>query len=145
VFNHSNNWLRDLVNRLAPPPDFFRPTSSDQPPVAPLHDRAASQAQNRPSARGTEASYRDRLAQSLGGEIEVVTPVGRIDIVTATEIIEVKAATQWKQAFGQIMMYGHYYPQHQKRIHLFGKMSTASLAQVEAHCGSHGVRVTWQP
>jgi len=37
-----------------------------------------------------ESYYRDKLAKSLGGQTEVTIPGGRIDVLTSTEIIEVK-------------------------------------------------------
>jgi hypothetical protein len=61
----------------------------------------------------------DQLNIDLNGEREVVTPCGRIDILTKTEIIEVKKYKGWKAALGQILVYGNFYPQHKKRIHLF--------------------------
>lgn len=44
-----------------------------------------------PPRKGSEAWYRDRLARQLKGKTEVsTTDGGRIDILTATEVIEVK-------------------------------------------------------
>lgn len=59
---------------------------------------------------GTEAWYRDRLAKQLKGRIEVPTEAGRIDILTDTEVIEVKRSNKWKDAIGQVKSYGYYYP-----------------------------------
>lgn len=67
-----------------------------------------------------EKTIRDRLQNQLGGLIEVSTPVGRIDLLTDTEIIEIKPTKTWKAAMGQVLAYGAFYPNHQKRIHLFG-------------------------
>ena len=61
-----------------------------------------------------------RLQTELGGQIEVVTAVGRIDLLTETEIIEVKQVSDWKSALGQILTYAGFFPEHTKRIHLFG-------------------------
>lgn len=101
-----------------------------------------------PSRRHTgvpkpETWYRDRLAKALGGQTEVKTEAGRIDILTPREIIEVKAAPKWKHALGQILVYGYYYPHHQKRIHLIGEFSKADLSKARQQCRRHGVTVTW--
>jgi len=60
-----------------------------------------------------------KLNDKLNGQLEVVTQCGKIDIVTNTEIIEVKEYKLWKHALGQILVYGYYYPNKNKRIHLF--------------------------
>jgi hypothetical protein len=60
-----------------------------------------------------------RLQKELGGQIEIKTENGFIDLLTDTEIIEIKIGCNWKHAVGQILMYSLDYPQHKKRIHLF--------------------------
>lgn len=54
-----------------------------------------------------------------GGEIEVETPFGYIDLLTSTKIIEIKNALQWKHALGQILSYSNFFPSHEKWIYLF--------------------------
>ncbi len=90
-----------------------------------------------------EYQIRDRLHQQLGGLIEVATPAGRIDLLTNTEIIEVKRIGDWKAALGQILVYSAYYPEHQKRLHLFGSAKELKkLADIEAACLEFGIQVT---
>ncbi len=60
-----------------------------------------------------------KLNNKLNGQLEVNTQCGKIDIITDTEIIEVKEYKLWKHALGQILVYGYYYPNKNKRIHLF--------------------------
>ncbi len=52
-------------------------------------------------------------------QLEVPVSCGRIDILTDTEIIEVKEGCSWKGALGQILIYGHFYPDKKMRVHLF--------------------------
>lgn len=52
-----------------------------------------------------EHQIRARLQYQLGGLTEVLTPAGRIDLLTETEIIEVKHLSEWKSAMGQVMAY----------------------------------------
>lgn len=54
-----------------------------------------------------------------GGEIEVETPFGYIDLLTSTKIIEIKNALYWKHALGQILSYSNFFPSHEKWIYLF--------------------------
>lgn len=98
---------------------------------------------NKPSPN-SEACYRDRLAKELNGKTEVNTPVGRIDIVTKTEIIELKNAKHWKSAIGQIKSYGQYYPKHRQRIHLFGELTESKLKQIQSICDLENILLTWQ-
>ena len=75
--------------------------------------------------------------------MEVPVPCGRIDVLTDSEIIEVKEAKGWKGAIGQIISYGIYYPERTKRIHLFGKCSQKTKALISSHCAPLDIRVTF--
>jgi hypothetical protein len=55
----------------------------------------------------------------IGSRIEVKTPSGYIDILTDTEVIEIKKGNAWKDALGQLLAYGEYYPEHIKVVYLF--------------------------
>ncbi len=59
------------------------------------------------------------LQTRLSGEIEVETPFGFIDIMTNDTIIEIKCFKHWKDAIGQILAYGNYFPDKKKSIYLF--------------------------
>jgi DNA-binding MarR family transcriptional regulator len=76
---------------------------------------------NRQDFKAIERKVTESLKAALGGKTEVKTPVGRIDLLTDTEIIEVKNIGEWKGALGQLLIYSLHYPNHKKRIHLFGK------------------------
>ena len=90
-----------------------------------------------------EQQLRDRLHAQLGGLVEVATPAGRIDLLTNSEITEVKAIKDWKAALGQILVYSGFYPKHQKRLHLFGTAKELeALADIEAAVLSFAVKVT---
>jgi|LakMenE01Jun11ns_1017448.scaffolds.fasta_scaffold9660002_2 hypothetical protein len=70
-----------------------------------------------------EKFHQNNLAKMLNGDVEVVTKTGRIDVLTDTEIIEVKDVQAWKSAIGQVLVYQLEFPDRQPRIHLFGKCS----------------------
>jgi hypothetical protein len=91
-----------------------------------------------------ESEYVEKLQSKLRGEREVLTPVGGIDLLTSTEIIEVKQVKQWKCAVGQVLVYSAYYPSHQKRIHLFGSCHESYLGLITNHCSVFGITVTWE-
>jgi len=93
-----------------------------------------------------EQVVRDRLHESLGGMKEVVTAVGRIDLLTDSEVIEVKGSGDWKGALGQVLAYGSFYPTHSKRIHLFSERAIAAeyASQISVTCLELGVVVTFE-
>jgi len=100
------------------------------------------------SRRPPDISEKDvqlSLQASIGGTLEVRTLAGDIDLLTADEIIEVKQVKGWKSALGQVLVYGQYYPSHQKRIHLFGESQESYLLMVRKHCSKFKVVVTHQP
>lgn len=91
-----------------------------------------------------EEEVRAALLKEVGGQPEVITAVGRIDIFNDQEVIEVKRIQDWKQALGQILAYAAFFPEHSKRIHLFGRPDLAKLALAQATCSEFGVTVTFE-
>jgi hypothetical protein len=94
-----------------------------------------------PSSRSLEAQIRDRLHSELGGAIEVQTTHGPVDLLTATELIEIKRIEDWKTGFGQILAKANDYPDHRKRLHLFGN-SKRNLANIKLVCAEFEITVT---
>lgn len=91
-----------------------------------------------------EFQIRARLQSELGGQVEVVTAVGRIDLLTESEVIEIKSIDDWKEALGKILAYAAFFPNHNKRIHLFGKPDLTKLALAQDTCSEFGVAVTFE-
>jgi hypothetical protein len=82
------------------------------------------------------------LAKKLNGRIEVATEVGRIDILVdhgTKYIIEIKEASNWKHAVGQVICYGEYYPDHKKKLVLFGETDRCEL--IRKICSRHNIEV----
>ncbi|CAM9577254.1 unnamed protein product, partial [Ectocarpus sp. 6 AP-2014] len=100
------------------------------------------------SNRVMESSVRDALASSVAGEKEVSTLAGNIDVLSDTEVIEVKYYRQWKHGLGQVLAYQSYYPYLAKRVHLFAqtgdKDTEKYLALARSVCGAHSVNVTFE-
>lgn len=90
-----------------------------------------------------EQQVRDSLKAILGGQSEVMTSCGRIDLLTDREIIEIKQLNNWKEALGQILTYSAFFPTHNKRVHLFGSATALKkLPDIEGACLPFGVLVT---
>ncbi|CAM9812251.1 unnamed protein product, partial [Pylaiella littoralis] len=100
------------------------------------------------SSKTKECSVRDALASSVGGEAEVETPAGNIDVLSDTEVIEVKNYKQWKHGLGQVLAYHTFHPGLAKRLHLFahsGEDGTRKYFDLaKSVCAKHDVRVTFE-
>ncbi len=136
MFTDPFDFLKDVVTKLITPPEFLVPPATE-------FSAKPREPRSQPVIK-SEAWYQSRLAQKLGGQTEVSTPDGRIDILTWNEVIEVKTVKQWKQAMGQVLIYGHHYPFHRKRVHLYGAVLPEQLERIRQQCESHGVSVTWE-
>lgn len=91
-----------------------------------------------------EAQVQADLAACLeGAKTEVSTPVGRIDILTEYEVIEVKRYASWKHALGQAIAYSVFYPQKHPRIHLVGRVNKEERMTIEYVCNKVGVAVSF--
>lgn len=121
--------------------EYFPLTSAEDCLANPLEDTERQFV----GVRGQEYVYSDALAMKLGGKREVSTPAGFIDVLTESQLIEVKAVVCWKHAVGQVLMYGLYYPLHQKRIHLFGSCDPEKLNSISKWVGQAGVVLTHEP
>jgi hypothetical protein len=90
-----------------------------------------------------ERIVRDRLQAQLGGKVEAYTKFGLIDLLTETELIEIKIVNRWKDAIGHILAKSEKYPNHQKRLHLFGHQEPI-LENIEEVCDRLSIRVTFE-
>jgi hypothetical protein len=89
----------------------------------------------------TEKEIQLRLQVELKGEIEVKTEDGYIDLLTDTEIIEIKNGDNWKHGFGQLEVYSTYYKYHTKRLHLF---DIESDLRINKFCKNYNIKVTYE-
>ena len=106
--------------------------------LALLPDWCKIQRKNQP-----ERAVRDRLQSQLGGKVEAYTKFGLIDLLTETELIEIKVVHRWKDAIGHIVAKSEKYPTHQKRLHLFGPQEPI-LENIQDVCDRLSIRVTFE-
>ena len=90
-----------------------------------------------------ERDVRDRLQAQLGGKVEAYTKWGLIDLLTETELIEVKIVHQWKDAIGHIIAKSRAFPTHTKRLHLFGP-DDPRLDHIEEVCAECDIQITFE-
>jgi hypothetical protein len=111
-----------------------RPKQRTTRPARPARSAAA------PTVKERDIS--DLLAKHECGKREVHTPSGYIDVLTDKHVYEVKIASKWKAAMGQVLAYKTYYPRHKPRLYLYGK-PTMSEELIEKQCKRHGIVVVW--
>lgn len=112
--------------------------------VAIEFDRWLSQSKNKAASGISECSIRDCLAEKMQGEIEVPCRAGIVDIITSSEIIEVKKIKHWKAAIGQALVYACEFKELKPRIHLFGKASADYKLMIVEFCSKLSVSVSFE-
>jgi hypothetical protein len=139
-----------MAKAKAPPPAAkakAKPPQAKPPPEAKAPPEAKSQPeapppQAKPRRQPSEKRVRDRIAASIpGSRTEVACSSGFVDIVTPTEIIEVKRASLWKAALGQVLAYGQDFPDKKLRVHLYDH-DPLRFALAARTCETFGVTVT---
>jgi hypothetical protein len=95
------------------------------------------------STRSTEAQILAKMHEKLGGNVEVQTIHGPIDLLTPTELIEIKRIEDWKEGLGQVMVKSPAFPDHTKRLHLFGQ-SDRTLRNIKATCKQFEISVSYE-
>lgn len=152
MFRRRNNIVKKAGERLAPDSKQLRSVfesffsdlvDEEKHPQQDLNSNNTFRA-NKQKYKRNEIYYRDILARSLNGKTEVIVPAGRIDILTNSQIIEVKHVKRWKAALGQIITYGVYYPNHQKRIHLFGVENSTQILLIKEQCQMQNIIATFE-
>jgi hypothetical protein len=86
-----------------------------------------------------EKQIQIKLQKLYGGEIEVDTKYGYIDLLTETKIIEIKKYDRWKYALGQILAYSDEYQEHQKIIYLFNVPKNEDMTHIKKICDKYNV------
>jgi hypothetical protein len=96
-----------------------------------------------PKSRSIEAQIRDKLQAKIGGIAEASCLYGPIDLLTDTELIEVKRIDDWKTGLGQVVAKGVEFPKHQRHLYLFGQ-SKGALRNAKATCKALNITVSFE-
>ncbi|WP_052710505.1 hypothetical protein [Azospirillum thiophilum] len=89
-----------------------------------------------------EAYYRDQEALRIGAKREVRCGSGWCDLLSSSEIVEVKEGRHWRHALGQALAYSTYWPDRRRRIHLFDIDNAVHLAECVRVCAAFDVVVS---
>jgi hypothetical protein len=83
------------------------------------------------------------LQKREGGEREVETPAGFVDLLTDEYVIAIKHAKDWKDG-AKVLIYAIHFPGRKPRVHLFGGYSSNFRSRVEDTFKQLSVTVTWE-
>ena len=92
----------------------------------------------------SEAVVSNKIAGQENGTREVTCRFGRVDVLTATEVIEVKRVADYKGAIGQVICYAREFPSHKPRIHLYGKGTITQYHNAIVAISGEGIRCTME-
>ncbi len=92
-----------------------------------------------------ENELRDKYKALLGGDAEVKTPSGNIDLLTPTMLIELKVARNWKHGVGQLICYGAYYEDHSLHLYLFNHsvLNATKKDEIKRVCARSSITVKY--
>ena len=82
------------------------------------------------------------LASQIRGKMEVKCSVGRVDVLTKAEAIEVKHISKWKEALGQAQCYA-LATGRLPRIHLYTEGESRLCPEKEGVVDQLGVRLSY--
>ena len=87
-----------------------------------------------------EKDIQAKIHKWWGGEREVKVATGIVDLVTDTQIVEVKEASSWKHSFGQILSYAPFFQTKEKVLYLFGTCPN-NLHECYKLCKQNNIRL----
>ncbi|AZL89611.1 KilA-N domain-containing protein [Megavirus baoshan] len=93
------------------------------------------------SNNNKEKIIQKTLQSELGGETEVKTKYGYIDLLTDDKIIEIKSYETWKHALGQILIYSDEYENKNKYVYLFDVPNNIKLNNIKRIFNKYNVSV----
>lgn len=94
--------------------------------------------------KNLEKKVKLRLNEIVNGIVEVPCKAGVADIVTQTQVIEVKKISEWKHAVGQVVIYGLEFPCKETRIHLYGACSEEYRQMIVSYCSLLSIIVSFE-
>jgi hypothetical protein len=94
--------------------------------------------------RQPERFVRDWLQSKIGGVPEAPSPDGPIDLLTDEEVVEVKAAHNWKDGIGHVLVKAQNYPDRHKCLLLFDE-ADYDLTQIQKRCDEFDIQLGFAP
>ena len=91
-----------------------------------------------------EYNVQIKVERETGGK-PAKCPIGFADIVSDTEIIEIKVWKRYREAIGQLLTYSVFFPNKQKRLHFFGhKPDDETLEAINEICVKYNISLTYE-
>lgn len=91
-----------------------------------------------------EQRIADSWAKKMDGNLEVNCESGRVDIMTQTQVVEVKHVNRWKAAMGQVLAYAVATGLKPVLI-LYGSTTEGLRPIIEKVCSHYGIETHYTP
>ena len=88
-----------------------------------------------------EKEIQEKLYEKLGGIKEYETKYGNIDLLTESEVIEIKIHENWKHGLGQLLVYSNEIKNKKLRLHLFDGKKEEDIINI---CKVYNINVSWE-
>jgi hypothetical protein len=83
------------------------------------------------------------VQELLQGDLEIDCLYGCIDLLTKTQVVEIKNSINWKQGLGQVLIYSLSYPEKEKILVLFNHNRKTKKEVIQAACAFYEVKIIW--
>lgn len=136
VNNNNNEPIRNNNNQSRTPA-AIKTTSTNSTPSESAIKQPEKKKREQP-----ELKIQLKMEKKLGYGHQQ-TPAGEIDILTPTELLEIKNWNDWMKGIGQLYCYSFYFPDRMKWLHLFGQPpSDDKVIVIKTICASLRIKVT---
>lgn len=120
---------------------FLKPSFVDEEThLAMVKNIVDSQNKQNIIVKKSEKHFTAALAKLLNGKTEVITPSGKIDVLTDDCLIEVKNVNGWKSAIGQILAYSRHINKPRKVLFLTDDVGR-DLHEIEMSCSELNIEL----
>jgi len=138
INNNNNEPIRNNNNQSHPPAAVkASPTNS-------ASQQSISKQPEKKKREQPELKIQLKLEKKLGYGHQQ-TPAGEIDILTPTELLEIKNWNDWMKGIGQLFAYGHFFPDRMRWLHLFGQPpSDDKVIVIKTICAAYRIKVTYE-
>ena len=80
------------------------------------------------------------LHKELGGEINVYTSFGYIQLLTENQIIEIKHRKEWRKGLGNLLLFNEFFPEKKMMLYLY---DIEKDEQIERFCKKYKIIVNY--
>lgn len=88
-----------------------------------------------------ESEIAIEVKERFGGDSEIDCKYGCIDLLTESQVVEIKNVINWKQGLGQVLVYGLCYPEKERLLVLFNCNEKTKINEISSACSFFEVNI----